>query len=387
MTTYSHSRLSTFENCRYKYKLQYIDKIKVDVPTTIEAFMGDMVHQTLEKLYSDLKFAKLNSLAELLDFFNTIWDKEWSDSIIINKKEFTSNNYKIMGTKFISDYYNHYKPFNQMTILGLETEDRMGLSNGSTYHVRIDKLACIGNTYYVCDYKTNASMKSQEDVDSDRQLAMYSIWVRSHFKDAKKVVLLWHMLAFDKEITSTRSKKELVALEKETVALINTIENCTDFPTNVTGLCNYCVYKAICPSFKHSVEIATKTVREFKDDDGVKLVDEYSVLQTKKKEIEDTIEKIREDLVGFATSKKIDVVYGSNMKLSVKEYSKINYEENKDEVIKLLKDKGLFENMSMLNYSRFNSLIIKGELKEFNDLVKIEKDFRMSLSKRKDGEE
>jgi hypothetical protein len=349
--------------------------------------MGDMVHQTLEKLYSDLKFAKLNSLAELLDFFNTIWDKEWSDSIIINKKEFTSNNYKIMGTKFISDYYNHYKPFNQMTILGLETEDRMGLSNGSTYHVRIDKLACIGNTYYVCDYKTNASMKSQEDVDSDRQLAMYSIWVRSHFKDAKKVVLLWHMLAFDKEITSTRSKKELVALEKETVALINTIENCTDFPTNVTGLCNYCVYKAICPSFKHSVEIATKTVREFKDDDGVKLVDEYSVLQTKKKEIEDTIEKIREDLVGFATSKKIDVVYGSNMKLSVKEYSKINYEENKDEVIKLLKDKGLFENMSMLNYSRFNSLIIKGELKEFNDLVKIEKDFRMSLSKRKDGEE
>ena len=27
MTTYSHSRLSTFENCKYKYKLQYIDKI------------------------------------------------------------------------------------------------------------------------------------------------------------------------------------------------------------------------------------------------------------------------------------------------------------------------------------------------------------------------
>ena len=61
MTCYSHSRISTFEQCRYKYKLQYIDKVKVDVPTTVEAFMGDLVHRTLEKLYNDLKFEKKNS--------------------------------------------------------------------------------------------------------------------------------------------------------------------------------------------------------------------------------------------------------------------------------------------------------------------------------------
>lgn len=28
MTTYSHSRLNTFENCPLQYKLQYIDGIK-----------------------------------------------------------------------------------------------------------------------------------------------------------------------------------------------------------------------------------------------------------------------------------------------------------------------------------------------------------------------
>ena len=37
MTTYSHSRLNTFDQCKYKYKLQYIDRIKVEIPTTIEA--------------------------------------------------------------------------------------------------------------------------------------------------------------------------------------------------------------------------------------------------------------------------------------------------------------------------------------------------------------
>ena len=58
MVTYSHSRVSTYENCPYQYKLHYIDKIKVDIPTTIECFMGDMVHRTLERLYKDKKFYK-----------------------------------------------------------------------------------------------------------------------------------------------------------------------------------------------------------------------------------------------------------------------------------------------------------------------------------------
>ena len=31
MTTYSHSRISTYENYPYQYKLRYIDKIKLDV--------------------------------------------------------------------------------------------------------------------------------------------------------------------------------------------------------------------------------------------------------------------------------------------------------------------------------------------------------------------
>ena len=56
MPTYSHSRVTTFENCPYQYKLRYIDKIKPEIPTTIEAFMGGIVHQALEDLYKRKKF-------------------------------------------------------------------------------------------------------------------------------------------------------------------------------------------------------------------------------------------------------------------------------------------------------------------------------------------
>ena len=384
MTCYSHSRLSTFEQCKYKYKLHYIDKVKVDVPTTVEAFMGDLVHQTLEKLYTDLKFQKSTTLKELISFYKQLWEKEWTDDILIVKEEYSQENYRKMGEKFISDYYLHYKPFDQMTILGLETQDRMPLSNGDEYHVRIDKLGCIGDTYYVCDYKTNSRMKNQEEADADRQLAMYSIWVKDRFRDAKKVVLLWHMLAFDKEVTSERNDQELKELHDDTVALIKEVESCKEFPPNVTALCSYCGFKGICPSFKHEVELEEKSVKEFKEDEGVKIIDEYAHLQAQKKDIDDKIGEVKKNLIRFAAQHDYHTVFGSNMKASVKPYIKVVYPEDKEKLVELLKKKGIYDKVTMISYPKLSSMIKKEEVdKSIIKLTSKEQDYRVSLSNRK----
>lgn len=388
MTTYSHSRISTFEQCRYKYKLQYIDRIKVDVPTTVEAFMGDLVHRTLEKLYNDLKFEKKNSKDDCLKYFNELWTKEWTDDILIVKEALSSENYRLMGEKYISIYYDHYHPFDQMTILGLETQDRMTLSDGNQYHVRIDKLACVGDTYYVCDYKTNSRMKDQSEADSDRQLAMYSIWVKDKFKDAKKVVLLWHMLAFDKEAVSSRTDEQLERLHSEVVSRIKEIENCTEYPTNVSALCDYCVFKQMCPSFKHFVALSEKSIEEFKEDDGVKLVDEYTEMEFLEKEAKQKKEAIKLKLIEFSKQKKINVVYGSNKKVSVTQYDKVVYPENKIEFVELIKEKGLYENVSILCFPRLSSMILKKQIdQEIIDKTLKEKDYRISVSKKRNGGE
>ena len=393
MATYSHSKVSTFENCPHQYKLRYIDKAEPDIPETIELFMGKRVHETLEKLYKDKKFKKLVSKATLIKFYKDNWDKEYSEDILVVKEGLTAENYKKMGVKFIEDYYNKYKPFDQLTILGLETEDRMTLKDGSQWHVRIDKFACDNNgNYYVCDYKTNASMKDQEEADADRQLAMYSIWVKDKFKDAKSVKLVWHMLAFNKEAISERNEEQLEKLQDETIALIKEIEKAEKekaFPTNVTALCNYCGFKSQCPSFKHQIEIEVKEdIKEFKEDDGVKLVDEFSEVKLKKKEIEEKEEKLKADLIEFAKQKGIDIVYGSNMKANIKEFDKLVLPEDDEEYkkfIELLKNKGHWEECSMICYPKIQSKVIKEELHpDLIEKVKLEKDKRISLSKRKD---
>lgn len=62
--------------------------------------------------------------------------------------------------------------------------------------------------------------------------------------------------------------------------------------------------------------------------------------------------------------------------------------ENKEEFTELIKKKGLWDELSMVCYPRLNRRVLKDEIdKEIKDSVEVIKDFRISLSKRKDVEE
>ncbi len=387
MTKYSHSKLGAFQQCKQKYKFQYIDGIKVDIPDTVETFMGKLVHETLEKLYKDLKYQKLNSKEELLAFFEEKWSANWKETIIVAKKEYTPENYKEMGKKFIVDYYDHYKPFNHLTTLGLETQDILKLGDGNSYDIRIDRLAFDkeGN-YYVCDYKTNNQLKAQEELDEDRQLAMYSLWVRQKYPDAQAVKLVWYFLAFDKEMISERNDEQLQQLKLNTEALIKEVESCQDFPTTVNALCGWCKFQSICPAWKHEIELEQKTLEQFKDDDGVKLVDEFVLLDKQEKGAAEQKEEVREKIIRFSQQKGVSVVWGTDSKAFVKPLDKIEYPKT-EEFIQLLKAKGIYDELATLNYSKLQSKVVRREVPvEVLEKIKTEQGWVVRVSKRKENE-
>ena len=47
---FSHSRLSTLDDCPRRYQFRYVDRLK-EAFQTIEAFMGTMVHEALQWAY------------------------------------------------------------------------------------------------------------------------------------------------------------------------------------------------------------------------------------------------------------------------------------------------------------------------------------------------
>jgi len=372
MPTYSYSKVTCFEQCPLKFKFQYIDKIKTEIEQTIEAFLGGIVHEVLEKLYTDLKFQKVMKLNEILDFYNDLWQKNWNDAIVIVKKGYDKENYRKMGEKFLTNYYNHYKPFDKGKVLGLETTEFIDLDDKYKFHVRIDRLNEAENgAYEIHDYKTGGYLPEQAKFDEDRQLALYSLWVLKKFGDVKRVKLIWHYLAFDKEIVSERTQDQLMKLRRETIKAINKIESAKDFPSVITKLCDWCEFRPICPHFKHLYRIETLEPKEYLEDDGVKLVNDYAKIQGKIKELSEELEKIRQTLIDFAKKEDVDVIFGSDVKASVSSYESFKFpsKNERDDLNDMIKKLGLWDELTIVDTYKLAKKIKNKELHE--DFIKL----------------
>lgn len=398
MPSFSISKIGAYQTCALRYKFAYIDKVKVEAEDTIETFIGNRVHEALEKLYRDKRFEKLMRQEELLTYYNELWKEKWKDSVIIVKKEYTPENYRKMGERYLADYYKRYKPFDNGKIIGLETQDFLPLDEDGkyTFHIRIDRLMDIGNGLYeVHDYKTGTTLPKQEELDQDRQLAMYSLWVREHFKDFSKVRLVWHYLAFDKELDSCRTKEQLEDLRREVFAEIQEIEAAEEYPPNVSHLCDWCLYKSICPMWKHGEGLEEKPENEYLNDPGLKLVDEYvrirEELDEHRKEAEEKLEKLKEALITFCERDGIQVVFGSENKITVKEYEYFKMPskntKEREELIKVLQSIGKINEVTELDIYAL-ARILKNkewderELELVRELLATDKIYRLTVSKK-----
>lgn len=392
MPIYSHSRLSTYEQCPLRFKYAYIEKRETEIEGSVEAFLGQIVHSVLEKLYIDIKFQKIPSLQELLDFFNSEWKKNWTENIIIVHDEYSQENYRKLGEKYITDYYNRYKPFNQDRTIALEKRIVIRLDEKHIVQGFIDRLACKDDGVYIIhDYKTTGSLPDTTYVEEDRQLALYAMAIKKNYPDCKRVILVYHFLAFDKEFSTEKTEEQLQALRKDVIQLIDIIEAAEEFPAHVSTLCDWCEFQPECPQWKHLFEIKEKEPNEYMKDDGVQLVNKYAQVNNEIKELEYKLEKLREALIAFTKKENIEMVYGSDMKASVRSYPKLSFpkkdDKTREEFISLIKKLGLWEQLATADVYELAKMINNNKLhpdlvKLINQFVKKDKITRISLSKK-----
>ena len=248
---YSHSRLSSFEQCKIKFKFKYIDKYVPDVEETIESLLGKCAHESLEWLYKKVKEKNIPIIDDLIVYYTEIWRRMFNPDIVVVKDHLNPQDYFNKGIKFLLDYYTTNYPFADNTI-ELEKKIEIVLDKEKNFAILgfIDRLVHNIETgeYEIHDYKTSGTLPTQEKINSDRQLGLYAIAIKEIFGKDKKVCLNWHYLNFNKKICSRRTDQELEKLKKETIKLIEEIEATTEFPAQKSMLCNWCEYKNICPA-------------------------------------------------------------------------------------------------------------------------------------------
>lgn len=396
MATYSHSQLSMYEQCPLKYKLCYRDKIKRDVEG-VEAFVGSRVHDTLKKCYDDVRLTKVDTLDELLSYYDNIWQQNWHDSIIITKKDLTQDHYKALGKRMLETYYQRYAPFG--SDITISTEMRIAFSlDDDRYRLMgyIDRLSrAEGDVYQIHDYKTSAYLPSQQDADIDRQLGLYHIGVQKKWPDINNIRLVWHYLAFDKELVSSRSEEAISKLVEDTIRTIDEIQATDHFTPRESGLCDWCEYPDLCPLRKHFVKVEALPANEYLNEPGVVLVNKYAQLREEASEIGEEMDKVKEAILDYARREEVEVIKGSDRKVRVKFDEKLKFpgksEIERRELDDAIKQAGMWMEVSQLDTTSLNRVIENSLWSEelINQVLKygrIEETSAVYLSKLKEEE-
>lgn len=388
MKQFSHTKLQVFERCPLQYKLKYISRLKPVREDTIEAFMGGCVHGTLELLYRDLLKTKVNSLANLLEFYDKTWQVEWNDEIKITNPDYNKEHYYNLGKKCIENYYNKYAPFDQDQTIGIEK--KVSLKWGD-YEIigYIDRLTREKDGIYaVHDYKTNSSIFTQDYADKDRQLGLYAAFVRQEIKEAKDVKLVWHFVAFGEDVKSDRQEKQLKELKNNVLELIeeiNTAEKEDKFPAKETK-CDWCGFWQFCPKKKHLFEVKDLPQNKYLEEDGVKLANKYIDLTGQKAQInkkaradvtlvEEEMAKVEEAILQYAKKNKVEILYGETSLVAInksEEYAiptKTNEPENFEKLEKLLKGTKYWDDASVFNATKIKQMLEDGV---FDEKIKAE---------------
>jgi putative RecB family exonuclease len=397
MTTYSHSKLAKFENCPRAYKFAYIEKPEVEEFKTVDAFTGLRVHEVLQRLHDDLKYEKHNSLDDLLAYYNELWERNWSNEVKILREGITPENYKQVGERCIRDYYLRYEPFDQGRTVATELLVTIEIEG---YKLRgfIDRLAAFPDGLYeIHDYKTSQRLPPQRILDTDRQLALYQVGIQQRWKDVNRVDLVWHYLAFDRELRSERTGEQLEELKQSVLSLIGRIERAEeldDFPTK-RSYCNWCEFRDICPEWAHLHKVGALPANEFLKEPGVMLVNEFAKLKARREELEELEKKLREAIITYAKREGVSCIKGSDKKLYVRIGKRIKFpgskEKGREELEELIRGAGRWEEVSSLDTRTLEKIAREGSwppelLEKLKQYQSLEESARLKLADLKEKE-
>ncbi len=250
-SVYSHSGLSSFENCPRQFYFRYVEKVEV-TSESIEAFLGKLVHEVLERLYRFVGEGKVPRLPRVLERYEAWWHERLDPARVrVVRSEVPIDFYRETGARCLSNHYRSRYPFDAEETLGLEEMVHFSLDEDGRYRMRgvIDRIArARDGTLEIHDFKTGRRVPSQERLDQDRQLALYQIGLSRRYGEAAPVRLVWHYLAAGVVRTSSRTPEALQALREQTIRLIDRVEAEHEFEPRPSALCAWCEFREICPA-------------------------------------------------------------------------------------------------------------------------------------------
>jgi CRISPR/Cas system-associated exonuclease Cas4 (RecB family) len=250
--TWSFSKFKQFHECTEKYRLHYLEKMKIPPLSQKPFFQGSVAHKVVERTRERLVKGEVDSLQKAHDALEGVFDEyasgvAWRDDQEVylaraEAREILSNYLRLVEAmnlhegEVLCEYWfgTHEKPLLRPNGLRLV---------GAIDWLKIDRDQ---GKAWIYDAKTS---KGTQYLDR-RQLTLYALAARQIFNvEVEKVGYL--MLRWDKPLVYEVTQAQMDTLEQELVEASQHVEAGMLSAKPRMSLCGSCQYSGHCGSFRN----------------------------------------------------------------------------------------------------------------------------------------
>lgn len=337
----SYSAIQTYLQCPQRYEFQEIKKIRV--PKGKEAIFGTLIHSTLHYMFQqDPLFPTLD---EVVAYFRERWPALETlnadaahDPLKQPWSEEDEKAYFEQGVKMLKRFYEKNAPWN-FHIVDLESRFELALADEKTNetHVlagiidRIDKTP--EGAYEIIDYKTGRRMPSQNSLDQDLQLSLYSLGLQKRWPhlNAEEIKLSLYFLRHEEKLSTAvnieTAEKTKMHILKTIAEIQERVKADKDFEPIPSALCNWCGYRPMCPAWRHLYKKETDPLLAADEADAV--IEKYLELKKTEKQLEQEINILQDQIKAYMEQEKLTRVFGKEGMISKKLIQRYAYDLEK----------------------------------------------------------
>lgn len=331
----SYSSYDSYKNCPLKYKLKEIDKLKE--PKKAAQMFGTLLHSVMEYIHKP-GFSH-PPLEDALDFFAT----KFNDIAPLFENELDERSAFTQGVEILQRYYQKNDP-NATVVVDLESRFALELLDPKTQETHIisgviDRIDKTENGYEIIDYKTAGKMPSQQAVDDNMQLSVYTrAFLKRYPKEhdaLQNITVSLYFLRHNVKISSTRTEEQLKELDEKFLETIRDIE-AQKFEPRVSPLCDWCGFQRICPMWRHKF----KDERKMETQEVQEAITEYLDIKNRSTADRKRLAELQSLIVRYMDQEGVERVFGETK--IIERTVRATYAYDVDSVRRILEPSGLF---------------------------------------------
>jgi putative RecB family exonuclease len=244
---FSFSRVKTFNQCPLRYHYRYLKGLK-EVFRSIESFMGNVVHDVLEWLYTERENGSSPSLEAALESLADRWTAGLTGEITVIRCSDRADAYLVTAREILERFHRGAFLRDRSRTVALEQRLNHRLSDEIVFTGFADRIGRTENgRLFVVDYKTSKKEGDPSEFSEGLQAPLYAACAMQR-NDDKEALAGYHYLRHDSTHWQTVTSDRSAELFDRFRQLAEETSTASEFEPRPGVLCAWCGFNAICPA-------------------------------------------------------------------------------------------------------------------------------------------